>query len=390
MGNLKMGITNLLLAKVISSAFVFATPANSAVPGEVLVRYRDDASAPMGRALSTTTLHAQALESNPKLGFTRLRLPKGSDVSAAIAELLKDPNVLYAEPNYIAHKDVTPDDTYYNSTIQWPLFKVEAATAWNYALGAGVKVAVLDTGVQANHPDLNGKVVLQYDFAYNDSVANDVDGHGTHTAGTVGATTFNATGVASLGYNVQLMCGKVLDDTGSGSHAAIANGIIWAADNGAKVINMSLGGTAGSTTLQNAVNYAWNKGVVVVASAGNAGNTRANYPAYYTNALAVAATDRNDARASFSTYGSWVDIAAPGVDVASTYINSQYVYMSGTSMAAPHVSALAGLVWGTSYGTSATAVRNRLVSTGDTVSSGFKSYPLKRINARKAVLPATP
>lgn len=386
-----MGLTSLLLAEALNSALLIATPANSAVPGEVLVRYRDTAAGvPVSRALSKAILRVQPLESNPRLGFTRFRLPAGTDVATAIAELRKDPNVLYAEPNYLAHKDVTPDDTYYNSTIQWPLFKVEAAAAWNYALGTGVKVAVLDTGVQANHPDLVGKVVLQYDFAYNDAVANDVDGHGTHTAGTIGATTFNATGVASLGYNVQLLCGKVLDDTGSGSHAAIANGIVWAADNGAKVINMSLGGTAGSTTLQNAVNYATNKGVLVVASAGNAGNTRANYPAYYTNALAVAATDRNDARASFSTYGSWVDIAAPGVDVASTYIGSQYVYMSGTSMAAPHVSALAGLVFGTSYGTSASAVRTRLINTGDAVSTKFGAYPLKRINARKAVLPATP
>lgn len=386
-----MGLTTLLLAEALNSALVFATPANSAVPGEVLVRYRDNAAGvPFSRAISATSLNALPIETNSRIGFTRFRLPAGTDVDAAIAQLRKDPNVLYAEPNYIAHKDVTPDDTYYNSTIQWPLFKVEAATAWNYALGTGVKVAVLDTGVQANHPDLAGKIVLQYDFAYNDSVANDVDGHGTHTAGTVGATTYNATGVASLGYNVQLMCGKVLNDSGSGSHAAIANGIVWAADNGAKVINMSLGGPSGSSTLQNAVNYAWNKGVVVVASAGNAGNTAANYPAYYTNALAVAATDRNDKRASFSTYGSWVDIAAPGVDVASTYINSQYVYMSGTSMAAPHVSALAGLVWGTSYGPSASAVRMRLVNTGDSVSTGFGPYPLKRINARKAVLRATP
>jgi thermitase len=386
-----MGLTTLLLAEAFNTALLIATPANSAVPGEVLVRYRDTvAGVSVRRAFSAATLRAQPVETNARLGFTRLRLPSGTDVVTAIAQLRKDPNVLYAEPNYLAHKDVTPDDTFYNSSIQWPLFKIEAATAWNYALGTGVKVAVLDTGVQANHPDLVGKVVLQYDFAYNDPVANDVDGHGTHTAGTVGATTYNATGVASLGYNVQLLCGKVLDDTGSGSHAAIANGIVWATDNGAKVINMSLGGSSGSSTLQNAVNYATTRGVLVVASAGNAGNTRANYPAYYSNALAVAATDRNDARATFSTYGSWVDLAAPGVDIASTYIGSQYVYMSGTSMAAPHVSALAGLVFGTSYGTSASAVRTRLINTGDNVTTRFGSYPLKRINARKAVLPATP
>lgn len=385
-----MGIANILLAKALAASFL-APAGPGYVPDEVVVRYRSGLGMSyVSRAFSQVRLNAQVTDQNEDLGFVVFKLPAGTNLAAALRTLRADPSVEYAEPNYIYHADFVPNDTYYTSSIQWPLFKIEAGTAWDYSTGSGIKVAVLDTGVQANHPDLVGKVILQKDFAYNDSVADDVVGHGTHTSGTIAAVTNNATGVASLAYNAQLIEGKVLDDTGSGSLTNIANGITWAADNGAKVINMSLGGASGSTTLQNAVNYAWNKGVVVVASAGNNGNTKANYPAYYTNSLAVAATDSADARASYSTYGSWVDIAAPGSDVASTYINSQYVYMSGTSMAAPHVSALAALVWATSYGTSATNVRSRIISTADSTTTGFGGFPLKRINARKAVLPVTP
>jgi thermitase len=177
----------------------------------------------------------------------------------------------------------------------------------------------------------------------------------------------------------------VLDNSGNGTYANISNGIRWAADSGAKVINMSLGGSFASSTLESAVNYAASKGVVVVAAAGNAGNTKQQYPAFYTNCVAVAATDQSDRRARFSTYGSWVDCAAPGVGIASCYPTNSYVYMDGTSMAAPHVSALAALVWDTPFGTSATAVRNRVQSTGDLVTNNFHSYPTRRINAARAV-----
>lgn len=384
-----MGIANLLLAQALS-AWMIAPTAATAVPGEVVVKYRTTSAVSAASILNEAKLNAVVTDRNADLGFSVLRLPQGQTVAQALKVLRADPNVEYAEPNYLYYASYTPNDTFYTSTVQWPLFKIEAAAAWDISSGSGVKVAVLDTGVQANHPDLTGKVILQKDFAYNDNVADDVAGHGTHVTGTIAATTNNGIGVASLGFGAQIIAGKVLNNSGSGSLANIASGITWAADNGAKVINMSLGGTSGSTALQSAVNYAWNKGVVVVAAAGNSNTTAANYPAYYTNSIAVAATDRNDARASFSNYGSWVDIAAPGVDVGSTYINSQYVYMSGTSMASPHVSALAALVWSSSYGTSASAVRSRIISTADSGTTGFGTTPIKRINARKAVAATTP
>ncbi|HEX3036497.1 MAG TPA: S8 family serine peptidase, partial [Thermodesulfobacteriota bacterium] len=191
---------------------------------------------------------------------------------------------------------------------------------------------------------------------------------------------------AGVGYNCVLMNGKVLNDSGSGSWSGIANGIIWAADNGAKVINMSLGGPSGSSTVQSAINYAWNKGVVIVAAAGNEGISSPSYPAYYSNVIAVAATDENDNIASFSNYGTWVDVAAPGVDILSAYIryNPPYVFLSGTSMASPHVAGLAGLL--ASQGRNNINIRAAIENTTDNIGL----YPIAngqkgRINAHKAV-----
>src|SRR3989304_1482938 len=161
---------------------------------------------------------------------------------------------------------------------------------------------------------------------------------------------------------------KVLDDSGSGYYSWIANGITWATDNGAKVINMSLGGSSGSSTLRDAVNYAAANGVVIAAAAGNSGNSSRTYPAYYSTVIAVAATDSNDARASWSSYGSWVDVAAPGGNIFSTFphhpyqINKApgYDFGSGTSMATPHVAGLAALVWGSGLCTTNTCVRAQI------------------------------
>jgi thermitase len=183
------------------------------------------------------------------------------------------------------------------------------------------------------------------------------------------------------------MNGKVLGDNGSGTWSSVANGIIWAADNGARVINLSLGGTSHSTTLENAVNHAWGRGAVIVAAAGNSNTSTLTYPAAYANVIAVGATDQNDARASFSNFGTWVDVAAPGVDILSTTPRvgrtDQYATKSGTSMAAPFVAGLAGLVWTTGWGTSNTAVRDRIQATVDPI---VTDQPIGgRINAARAV-----
>ncbi len=351
----------------------------------VLVKFRTEA---WGAGL----LHARVIGAVPVQRVTALQVevlktPPGMSVEQTVKQFSALSSVEYAEPNFTYHRMVVPNDQHYG--VQWALPKISAPSAWDITTGSTtIRVAVLDTGYDTSHPDLYPQVVAAKDFTILNGSPNTVQdghGHGTHVAGTVAAITNNSIGVASIGWNTKLMIGKVLGDNGSGYLSEIANGITWAADSGAKVINMSLGGSSGSTTLQNAVNYAWNKGCVLVAAAGNAGNTRATYPAYYSNCIAVAATTSSDSRASFSTFGSWVDCAAPGVDIASTYRGGGYAYMSGTSMAAPHVAGLAGLVWATSHGTNNTNVRSRVETTGDPVSSGFRQFPTKRINARKAV-----
>lgn len=259
--------------------------------------------------------------------------------------------VEYAEPDYVVKAIETPNDPYFD--VQWGMLNIRAPEAWDVTNGAAATtVAILDTGIDQDHEDL-AKVISNANFTSSGTV-DDNYGHGTHVGGIAAAATNNGKGVAGVGYACSLMNVKVLGDNGSGYDSWVANGIVWAADNGADVINMSLGGSYPSSTLEAAVNYAWGKGVVVVAAAGNDGDTNPEYPAAYQNCIAVVATDQNDSKAGFSNYGDWVDIAAPGVNTFSTLPNHRhrlqgfagrdYGYLSGTSMASPHAAGAAALV----------------------------------------------
>ncbi len=184
--------------------------------------------------------------------------------------------------------------------------------------------------------------------------------------------------------NAQIYAVKVLDNNGSGILSNIAAGIAHAADNGSKVINLSLGASVGASTLENAVDHAWNRGSVIVAAAGNAGNSAPHYPAYYTNAIAVAATDSADRKASFSTYGTWVDVAAPGVSIYSTYAGRRYASLNGTSMAAPHVSGVAALI--AAQGCSSNIkIRAAIQNMADSITGTGSYWRYGRINAYNAV-----
>ena len=273
------------------------------------------------------------------------------------------------EEDLVRKATLTPNDTYYASNQADDLGLINCPSAWDVSRGAGVRVAVLDTGCQLSHPDIgsgsSGKVKASRNFTTGKtSDVSDKNGHGTHTAGTVGARTNNARGVAAAGFDCDLVIAKVLGNNGSGYDSWVASGITWSVDTAAaKVISMSLGGVGTSTTLESAVNHAWNSGTVVVAAAGNDGNDALNYPAAFTRCIAVAATDASGSLASFSNFGPWVDIAAPGVSIASTYKGSTYAVASGTSMATPHVAGVAALVWATPHGTSSASVRSRLETT---------------------------
>ena len=317
-----------------------APPQKDESPDTIMVAFRPGTAASDIAQLNRNN-NATVRSTIPALGVQVLSFAPGK-AAGMLTVYQKNPNVIYAEPDAGAMVDEVSNDTY--TAQQWGLAKVNAGEAWSVTTGSStVKIAVLDTGIDPNHPDLAGKVVDTVNFSTS-GTADDIKGHGTHVAGIAAAIPNNGIGVAGLGYDTSLMNVKVLGDEGTGSYSAIAQGIVWAADNGADVINMSLSGTSASVTLENAVEYAWSKGVVVVASAGNNGNSTPVYPAYYTDAMAVASTDSSDNLSGFSNFGNWVDVAAPGSSIMATLTGGAYGYKSGTSMAAPFVSALAGLL----------------------------------------------
>ena len=258
----------------------------------------------------------------------------------------------YAEKKELHVSFLTPNDLGANSTTgsgMWHLYKMKAQQAWDLSTGSStVKVAITDDAIRTTHVDLTNKIVASYDAPTGGTNANPCgtnDGnHGTHVSGTVGAQTNNSTGVSSIGYNISIMAVKIGNCTGSLTHGY--EGINWAANNDADVINMSWGGGGFSNYGQNVCNAAVNAGSILVAAAGNDGTNQQFYPAAYTSVVAVASTTTNDAKSSFSQYGSWVDIAAPGSAIYSTYATSNTAYsrLQGTSMASPNVSGLLGLM----------------------------------------------
>jgi serine protease len=237
-----------------------------------------------------------------------------------------------------------------NRPQQWSLTKLKADEAWKKSTGAGVTVAVIDTGVDARHPDLAGNVLNGYDATTDKAgPSSDGHGHGTHVAGTIAAVTGNGVGVSGTAPDVKILPVKVLGANGGGNMSDAAEGIIWATDNGAQVVNLSLGSTTKVTAVTNAIKYARSKGVTVIAAVGNArtSGSPVSYPAADAGVIAVAATGADDRVAVYSTAGGFVDVAAPGTNILSTFPTSRgtgYKYMSGTSMAAPHVAAAAALL----------------------------------------------
>lgn len=249
------------------------------------------------------------------------------------------------------------NDTY--RSRQWAFDTLKAETAWRYSVGKGVTVAVVDTGVQSNHPDLAGKVLSGYDVLDRGTPADDAHGHGTHVAGIIAAIANNRTGVAGMTRGARILPVRVLNENGSGDTAGLAEGIRWAADHGANVINLSLAAKLSDTATKSAVAYALSKNIVVVAAAGNdscgsLGWSPTSYPAAYPGVIGVGSIESNGSKSSFSDCGSWVDLTAPGGRIMSTMIrnsnsalncavSSYYCSLSGTSMATPYVAAAAAL-----------------------------------------------
>jgi subtilisin family serine protease len=280
-----------------------------------------------------------------QIGVRVVRVP-ALRLEQVLAALSRNPNIEFAEKDPLAQAMLAANDPSYSS--QWHLPKIQSTQAWDISTGRRDDIiAVLDTGVSYNHPDLSGKVLQGYNFVSGNNNAADDHGHGTLVAGAATASSNNGVGVAGVAWKNLILPVKVLDASGSGSHSAIANGITYAADQGARVINLSLGSSSGSRTLENAVKYAWGKNSLLVAAAGNNGNNVLFYPAAYANVLGVSALNSNDLLPSWSSYGSHVSLSAPGVNILTTHIGGAYGYASGTSLAAPLVSGAAALVIGT-------------------------------------------
>lgn len=293
--------------------------------------------------------------------------------------------VSYIQPSMKFKAMLTPNDPYWNA--QWGPAKMEADWAWNTTIGdPSVLVAVVDTGIYYLHEDLiENYVPLGYDWVNLDSDPMDDNGHGTHVAGIIAATLNNAIGIAGLA-QVMIMAEKALDSWGYGYDDWLANAIIHATDQGADIISMSWGAYAQSPIIYQAIKYAYDSGVLLVAAAGNEGVDTKLYPAGYKEVIAVAATDRNDQRPWWSNYGDWIELAAPGVDVYST-VPWGYTYASGTSMSTPHVSGVAALILSLYPNASRDWLRYWLHYTADDIGDpGFdRYYGYGRVNARKAV-----
>lgn len=386
--------TLIAFAFMVSAVPVFAAPevatiapesqaermSSDYLPGEVIVKFK-----------------------NSNAPFEVLPVP---DVEAAIAALSRNPKIEFVEPNYIYRTYAVPNDTLYS--YQWHFDNtdfggVHAESAWDITAGAGVTVAVVDTGVAYEDyssggrgrwaeryyqaPDLaNTCFVAGYDFINDDAHANDDNAHGTHVAGTIAQSTNNDSGAAGLAYESCIMPVKVLGADGSGSTASVANGIYFAVDNGADVINMSLGSDAPSSAIEDAVAYAYANGVTVVAAAGNSGGA-VGYPAAYDEyVIAVGATDYNEDKAPYSSYGPSIDVVAPGGNNSEDYDNNGYVdgvlqqtfnpstrnvsdfgyyFFQGTSMASPHVAGVAAMILANGNATTPDEVRTALEASAD-------------------------
>jgi subtilisin family serine protease len=285
-------------------------------------------------------------------------------------------------------------------SIQSDMIQINADDAWLQCVqGApGIIVAIIDTGVSLSHPDIAPNLISGASFVPYEPSAEDGEGHGSNVAGIVGAS-LNGIGVVGVAPRTHLLPVKVLDSDGSGYTSWVANGVVYAADHGAKILNLSLGGTEDDPVLRDAINYAADtKNSLVIVAAGNCGdyNYQGNgcsymnqpvYPAAYSNVMAVAAVTSWDARASFSNVGDYVDIAAPGVNIYNTYKNGSYAYKSGTSQAAPHVAGLAALIWARYPQYSAAQVRALIQSTAvDLGATGWDAqFGWGRVDARAAL-----
>lgn len=379
----------MLIVGVFLSFPQFSSAQNSPhVPGELLIAPRAGVSeADLENQYKTHG--GKKIKNLSQIKVHHIKVPEHA-LEAVEAALRKNPKVEFVEKNFIAEANLVPNDPGYGS--QWHLPRVSAPGAWDITTGSpSVSVAVIDSGVDPYHPDLAAKLVAGYNFlGGSTSDTHDVYGHGTAVAGVIAADTNSGVGIAGLAWSSTIMPLVVVNSSNSATYSAIASAVTYAADHGAKVINMSLGGTSYSSTLQNAINYAWSKGLVIVAAAGNNSNSTYFYPAALNNVVAVSATDGSDNPASFTNFGSWITVSAPGTYIYTTTNGGGYGSWQGTSFASPQVAALAGLLFARNPVLTNQQVVDLIKNTADDL--GAPAFDLYygngRINAYRALLAA--
>ncbi len=403
--------------KSINNGLPFHSRGRDYVPDQILVKFKPTVTAPFVET-TIAAYQTKKIRRIPKIDVFLLQIPKNLTVEEMLYVLRQNPNIEFAEPNYKAYITVTPNDTLFR--YQYALHNtgqeigaspdsprgtsnadIKATSTWEETKGSEeVLIAVIDTGVDMEHPDLINKIhSTGYDFVNDDNDATDDQGHGTIVAGIAAAETNNDKGVAGVAWNCKILPIKSIDEQGEGTYEWVEQGIIWAAENGADVINLSLGGTVPSQSLEAALFHALSNDIVIVAAAGNEG-AAVNYPAAYDDyCLAVAATDYDDISTDWSNFGPEVDVAAPGeriVGPVPTWFwgpdSFPYGFGDGTSMAVPHVAGLAALIKSLKPWLKAADIMHVIRYSADDINAN--NYPGKdnfigygRINMEKALVP---
>ena len=374
------GIQNI--KSIYPSDLLVKVNTNNKIEFVVKVKNLNDLS-PLNTLFSTYNINIE--NPLPSLGALVVWVPL-NNLNTFLQETSTNANIAFIEPNGYVHVQYVPNDPYW--PYQWGPQLIGMPIAWNQELGSrSVKVAVIDTGIDYNNPELtNNYLPIGFNWITNTSNPMDDNGHGTHVAGTIAAAINNGIGVAGIA-NVSIFAEKFLDSNGYGSDVNAALAINHAVAMGANILSNSWGGTYNSSLIATAVANAIKARVMVVAAAGNYGANIPFFPADLPGVIGVAATDNSDQRASFSDYGNYVDISAPGVGILSTYVNNSYAYLSGTSMATPHVSGLAALLMSKYPSDNATQIEHIIYSTAvDLGTPGWDPYyGWGRIDAGSAI-----
>ena len=374
-----------------SAADSFAERQPRSVPGRLVVKLRKEADVhELANALLPYRGQARYVLAHSTLQLVELA---EKDVEHALAVLRRHEAIEFAERDFLAEPAWVTADPDVVSGQAWHIAKVQAPTAWDVTAGAtNLIVAVLDSGVNFSHPDLSGRLLTGYDFVNADADASDDYGHGTAVTGVVAATGNNNLGGAGVAFGCVVLPLKVCGADGCAAYSAIAAGIRYAVDHGARIINISLVGDQPSAALQDAVNYAWARNAVVIAAAGNTADATPQYPAACQHAVAVSASASNDNLCSFSSHGPHIGVAAPGEAIWTTQMrtNAPFGAWSGTSLASPVVAGVVALMASANNSLSNTQLVSVLTQTADDIgATGFdSSFGYGRVNARRAVVAA--